>query len=91
MTEEKQSTAHSLIMENRKNLTLTGVRDVESFDDETVVMITSMGQLTVKGASLHISGFNRDTGDLSMDGAIYAVAYTDDRKNGGSVWSRIFK
>lgn len=90
MSDEKNIT-HSIIMEKRKNLTVTGVLEVVSFDEATVIMITEMGEITVKGSELHISGFNRDTGDLSMDGVINGLAYTDDRKNGGSLWSRIFK
>lgn len=92
MTEENISfTTHSIIMENRKSLTLTGVCDVQSFDENGVVMQTALGELAVKGSSLHISGFNRQTGDIAMDGNIYALVYTDDRRREGSFLGKIFR
>lgn len=91
MSEEKISRSHSIIAENRKNITVTGVSEVLSFDENTVITVTSMGELTVKGEKLHIAGFNRDSGDLSVDGTVSAFAYTDERKSGGSVFGRIFK
>lgn len=90
MSEENFSGTHSFIMENRKKLSLNGVCEVESFDENIIILKTAMGGLTVKGERLHISGFNRETGDLSVDGLIYAAAYNDDRPK-GSVFSRIFK
>ena len=90
MSEERMET-HSFIMENRKKLTLTGVCDVESFDENQVIMDTVQGRLTVKGDALHISGFNRETGDLSVDGTVDSVQYSDSKRQSGSVFSRIFK
>ncbi len=91
MPDEKQSRTHNFIMENRKKLTLTGVQDVESFDENTVLLETDLGELTIKGTDLHILGFNKETGDLDMEGMIYAFVYSDTQKQTGSVWSRIFK
>ena len=49
--EEKRSVgAHNLILEERGNLTITGVEDVDSFDEETVVVYTGLGELTVRGS-----------------------------------------
>ncbi len=90
MSEEIYGGTHSFIMENRKKLSLSGVCEVESFDENVIVLKTVMGGLTVKGEGLHISGFNRETGDFSVDGKIYAAAYNDDRAK-GSMWGRIFK
>lgn len=82
---------HSVILENRKKLALSGVKDVISFDDCAVVMQTVLGRLTVKGDSLHISGFNRETGDLQMDGLISIFGYSDTEKGSASLFGRIFK
>ena len=49
---------HNLIMEDRKTLTLTGISDVDSFDEQTVVLITDIGELIIKGDSLQIKGFS---------------------------------
>ena len=60
---------HNIIIEDRKKLTLSGVKDVISFDDETLLLETVLGRLTVKGAGLHIVNFDTASGDL------FAVCY----------------
>ena len=74
---------HNIIIEDRKKLTLSGVKDVISFDDETLLLETVLGRLTVKGAGLHIVNFDTASGDLFAEGKIYAAVYTSDEKNGG--------
>ena len=54
--EEVIRSNHNIIIEDRKKLTLSGVKDVISFDDETLLLETALGRLTVKGAGLHIGG-----------------------------------
>ena len=71
-------------------MTLTGVKDVLSFDEETVVLDTSLGRLTVKGSGLHIVNFDTKSGDLSAEGRLYALVYTTEEKNGG-FFSRVFR
>ena len=57
MAEEKttQKRIHNLVIENRKKMTVSAVTDVDSFDEQMIVMYTDMGQLTVKGENLHIN------------------------------------
>lgn len=80
----------NIIIEDRKKLTLSGVKDVISFDDETLLLETALGRLTVKGAGLHIVNFDTASGDLFAEGKIYAAVYTSDEKNGG-FFSRVFR
>ena len=82
---------HNIVMEDRKSLMITGVSDVDSFDDATIVVYTDMGELTVRGADLHIGKLNVETGELSITGQIIALGYTDDREKGGGFFSRLFK
>ncbi len=83
MTEQKQSTSnHGIILENRSRLSISGVRDVVGFDDETVVMETELGQLTVKGQELKVQSFTVETGSLSVDGTVSALVYTGTNKKG---------
>lgn len=93
--QEKENIAklpHNIIMENRKLLTISGVDDVDSFDEELIVLFTGQGQLSVKGYNLHISQLNVDTGELSMSGEIVALFYNEDTpKNKGTFISRVFK
>ena len=82
---------HSLILENRKSLTATGVANVDSFDEETVVAVTDIGDLTVRGSKLHIDKLNLETGELTLDGEISSVTYSENRSSGGGMFSRLFK
>ena len=82
---------HSLILENRRTLTATGVSNVDSFDDETVVASTELGDMTVRGGKLHIDRMDLETGELSLDGEISSITYTENRSSGGGMFSRLFK
>lgn len=82
---------HSLILENRRTLTATGVSNVDSFDDETVVASTELGDMTVRGGKLHIDRLDLETGELTLDGEISSITYTENRSSGGGMFSRLFK
>ena len=92
MTDEKRAVArpHNVILENRKSLSVSGVSDVDSFDEQTVVIHTDQGELTVKGAALHIDRLNTEIGEVALTGTIYGLLYTDDREKGG-FFSRVFR
>ena len=92
ITEEarRPKSPHNVILEDRKRLTITGVSDVDSFDEQTVVIYTDMGELTIRGSDLKIGRLNTETGELNISGTIYALAYTDERAKSG-VFSRLFK
>ena len=81
---------HSLNLEERHRLTVTGVSEVLSFDESEVVMDTSLGLLTVEGEGLHVEKLSLDLGELSLEGSIQALCYSHDRQKRGSFWSRVF-
>ena len=81
MLEEKRN-EHSLIMQSRANLTISGVNDVKNFDDETVVLITEMGVLNIKGTDLRINGFSTSSKDIHIEGKIYALVYSEEVSGG---------
>lgn len=87
---EKVSAAHSIIIGQRENINISGVVEVVGFDDETVLLKTVMGGLTIKGEGLHIGAFSTTSGDLDVDGRIIALAYTDEGQKGG-FWRRLNK
>lgn len=89
--EENLGTVQNVIIENRKKLNISGVKDVTSFDDETVLLDTTLGKMTVKGEGLHIESFNTATGDLMAVGKIHAVVYMSDARTSGGFLSRIFR
>ena len=82
---------HGAILENRKQLTLTGVRDVAGFDEQKVMLTTELGDLTIKGSSLHIDSFSHETGELSLDGSIDSLTYAELKQPEGGFFSRLFK
>lgn len=63
------------ILENRSRLMLTGVTDVESFDENTICLYTQLGELTVRGEGLHISELSLDSGEVSVEGDVSALNY----------------
>lgn len=81
--DQKLHINHNAIIEDRKKFTLTGVKDVLTFDEETVMLETALGRLAIKGSSLHILNFNNESGDLSGEGKVHALIYTSDEKSGG--------
>ena len=88
--EDKKPVNHNIIVEDRKKFTLTGVKDVVSFDEETVCLETFWGRLVIKGDGLHILNFDNKTYDLLGEGKIHALVYTAEEKSGGFL-SRIFR
>jgi sporulation protein YabP len=84
---------HNVLIEAREKLTITGVRDVISFDENTIILNTEMGGLVLKGTDLHINKLNVEDGNLSIEGYVIACDYTDktDSKKSGGFFSNIFK
>ncbi|MBR4072749.1 MAG: sporulation protein YabP [Clostridia bacterium] len=89
--EEKIRLEHKIVIDERKSLIISGVKEVKNFDDETLVLDTVMGRITVKGEKLHIISFNTETGDLTAEGRIHAVVYISEERRGGGALSRIFR
>lgn len=83
---------HNLIIEDRKKINISGVEEVQSFDDESVVLLTTMGELTVRGSDIKIGKLSTESGDLSITGNIRALSYTDDDYDSDrGFFSRIFR
>ena len=88
------SIIQNLILENRNKLSISGVNDVLSFDDQIVILDTELGLLTVKGENLRINKLSIDTSEVIVEGEISSLSYSDKEhehaKNGGFI-SKIFK
>ena len=83
--------SHHVILEEREQLIVSGVEEVESFDENTIVMYTSRGTLVVRGEGLHIEKLSLDGGDLKVEGEIDSLTYEDDRRERGGLFSRLFR
>lgn len=84
----------NLILENREKLSISGVLDVLSFDDQIVILETELGLLTVKGENLRINKLSLDTEEVIVDGEIYNMGYSEknlDKKSEGGLFSKIFR
>lgn len=89
----KNDTIQNLILENRKKLSISGVLDVLSFDDQIVILETELGMLTVKGEDLRINKLSIDTTEVVIEGTINNLNYSEkqDKKTSGSFIGKIFK
>ena len=82
---------HHLILEGREQLSVSGVEEVESFDENQIVMYTTKGTLVVRGENLHIEKLSLDGGDLKVEGDIDALTYEDGPRENGGLFSRLFR
>lgn len=80
---------HSLNIENRTKLSLSGVDDVSGFDENTIILTTSLGDLTVRGDGLHIDRIDLDIGQLEVQGHIRELSY-DEPVQSSSLWMKLF-
>lgn len=83
------SKPHNITMEDRARLTVSGVEDVESFDEREIVMRTSAGTLVITGADLSVSRLSVDTGDVNVQGLVTALCY-EEAVDKRSLWARLF-
>lgn len=87
--EELRPASHHLILEERESLTVSGVEEVESFDENTIVMETAQGMLIVRGEGLHIEKLSLDGGDLKVEGTVESLSYEESRQHRGGFLSRL--
>ena len=81
---------HSLSLDGRARLNLSGVRDVQSFDENSIVLSTTAGGLIIHGSDLHIERLSVETGEVSIEGRIDRMLYTEGQESTG-FWSRLFR
>ena len=75
MSETITRPQHNIIIENREKMHLTGVKEVKSFNEEEMILITELGELHIKGTGLHINVFNVDSGEMNIEGMLNALGY----------------
>ena len=83
---------HNIGLEDRQHLTLSGVTDVDTFDEQTICVLTDLGELTIKGDDLHINRLSLEMGEMAVDGEITSLTYTDTAKpKESSFFGRMFR
>ena len=75
MAYENIKPEHHLVLEQRERLVISGVEEVARFDEETIVLTTSMGDLEIQGEGLHIEKLSLEGGELHVDGTVTALIY----------------
>lgn len=83
------ASTHSVNIENRRKMSLNGVTDVSGFNENTVLLKTSMGQLAIQGEELHIGRIDLDLGILELEGTISELAYSNVSP-ASTFWQRLF-
>jgi sporulation protein YabP len=83
MAEERLKLPHKLTLNERSNLTMTGVTEVVSFDDSAVVLRTQLGNLVIHGKQLQLKTLSVEGGQVAVDGQVTAMIYEEPRPAGG--------
>lgn len=81
---------HNIILEERSKLSVSGVVDVQSFDEEQVLLETVRGMVLVRGQGLHIERLQLEAGELLVQGEIGLIEYDDSVQPRGSLFGRLF-
>lgn len=81
---------HRIQLEGRERLTVSGVEDVERFDESCIVLTTCAGTLVVSGQGLHIGKLSLDGGELHVDGRVDELGYEDAPEARGGLLGRLF-
>lgn len=85
---------HKVLMNNRRNINITGVNDVLSFDVKEVLLETELGMLMLKGEDLHVSRLMLDKGEVDVEGKIDSLTYSENNsfsKKSESLLAKLFK
>ena len=88
-----ENSKSNLLLENRKKLTLSGVVEVMSFDEEKIELTTKLGNLIIKGEDLKMNKLDVQNGDVIIAGSISSMIYNGKnvKKNNESLISKLFK
>ncbi|MBE6791564.1 MAG: hypothetical protein IKB08_09765 [Clostridia bacterium] len=91
MEEKIKKLPHTLIIESRSRLSLSGVTEIGSYDEESLTVYTDFGEITVTGEGLKVTVMNTETGMVSADGKINSVKFSDRTSKRMSLMSRLMK
>lgn len=95
MTEKRSlNTKQNVILENRERLSISGVEHVDNFNDNSIVLSTVKGAMTIKGQSLNINKLNLEDGNVTIEGTINSITYTNkdiSKTKGSGILGKMFK
>lgn len=82
---------HQVQIKSREKAVISGTAEVDSFDENRVVLITQLGVLVIKGTGLHIQSLSVDSGDVTVNGHIDSMEYIDSAGDSTSFWGKLFR
>lgn len=91
MAQEKMQFPHKLTLNERSHLSMTGVTEVVGFDDETVILHTALGTLTVRGENLKLRTLSPEGGQVAVEGTVDALFYEEPKNHGGTFLRRLLR
>ena len=81
MDEKKSASLHRLMLERQKGGTITGIREVISFDEKEILLNPDEGKLDIKGEALHVKHLDLESGEISLEGRIDSLSYPGRKKD----------
>ena len=81
--------SHHVILEEREQLVISGVEEVERFDESSILLTTAQGELEIQGEGLHIEKLSLDGGDLKVEGRVNALIYETEEGRRGGLFARL--
>lgn len=92
MEEKKSRKPHSVVWKDRTQGSVTGVTDVNSFDENSIILETDQGMMTIKGKNLHIGRLMLEQGEVEMEGTVDSIVYSGSVPGKkGSLVKRMFR
>lgn len=87
----KAAKPHSLSVDNRERTVMTGVEDVDMFNEQMAIAVTSRGAVTVAGQDLHVETLDLEAGKLILSGTVISIEYAERAPKGKSALKRLFR
>lgn len=82
---------HSVHIEGRELMSISGVKDVDCFNDTEIELVTDVGQMRIEGNALHMTKLSLDEGQVIIEGEILALEYSESEAQRTSLFSRMFR
>jgi len=89
--ETKKNTIQNIILENREKLSVSGVNDILTFDEDEIMLDTELGILKVTGHNLKVEKLSIDTGEVLAKGEIDSMVYTDEAVKKSGFFKSMFR
>ncbi len=83
--------AHTIHIDNRMRISITGVADVESFNEQDILLITEAGPLNIVGNNLHLSKLNLEDGQVCIEGELLALDYEPPEQEKRGLFGKVFR